>query len=49
MMKEVGGEGREGGGKGVRSLLVMAMTATWQTIDCILQLLLCGGGSRANE
>ncbi len=25
------------------------MTAMWRTIDCILQLLLCGGGSRANE
>jgi hypothetical protein len=48
MMKEVGGEGR-GGGEGVKNLLAVAMTATWWTIDCVLQLLLCGGGSGANE
>ncbi len=40
---------RGGVGEGVRNLLVVAMTATWQRIDCILQLLLCGGGSGAKE
>ncbi len=50
MMKEVGGEGREGGEEGVRNLLAVAISATWRTIDCILQLLLvCGGGSRVNK